>query len=56
MNPVQTKNPAQTKPAKTAAPKSPAPQKGHARRASDKLKPVMNRILSAESITKTLLT
>ena len=54
MNPVQTKNPAQTKPAKTAASQSPAPQKGLARRASDKLKPVMNRILSAESITKTL--
>ncbi len=54
MNPVQTKNPAQTKPAKTAAPKSPAPQKGLARRASDKLKPLINRILSAESITKTL--
>ena len=54
MNPVQTKNPAQTKPAKTADSQSPAPQKGLARRASDKLKPVMNRILSAESITKTL--
>ena len=46
-------NPVQSKPAKTAA-KSSSPQKGPNRRASDKLKPVVNRILSAESITKTL--
>jgi type II secretory ATPase GspE/PulE/Tfp pilus assembly ATPase PilB-like protein/GAF domain-containing protein len=54
MNPVQTKNLAQTKPAKAAAPESPTPKREPARRASDKLKPLVNRILSAESVTKTL--
>jgi type II secretory ATPase GspE/PulE/Tfp pilus assembly ATPase PilB-like protein len=56
MNPVQakpaksTKSPAQAKPASS----SPAPSKAQGRRASDRLKPVVNRILSAESVTKTL--
>jgi len=39
---------------KAAVSPSPNPQKVPARRASDKLKPLVNRILSAESITKTL--
>ncbi|NIQ02428.1 MAG: hypothetical protein GWM98_20255, partial [Nitrospinaceae bacterium] len=51
MNPVKT-TPAAA-PAKSAA-KAPAPDKKMTRRASDKLKPVINRILSADSITKTL--
>jgi len=32
----------------------PTPSRGSARRSSDRLKPIVNRILSAESITKTL--
>jgi GAF domain-containing protein len=46
----------ETKPAKakTTVARSPNPQKNQERRASDKLKPIVNRILSAESITKTL--
>ena len=58
MNPVQAKpttKPAANPSAKTAPSKpAAAPQKTPSRRATDKLKPLINRILSAESITKTL--
>jgi len=51
MNPVQVK-PAKSSQSPAAQPSTPTKMQG--RRASDKLKPVVNRILSAESVTKTL--
>jgi type II secretory ATPase GspE/PulE/Tfp pilus assembly ATPase PilB-like protein/GAF domain-containing protein len=57
MNPVQTKPAKSTKsPAKSAKPttQTPTVTKAPGRRLSDKLKPLVNRILSSESITKTL--
>ena len=54
MNPVQAKPAKSTKSPNTAKPAKPAAPKVQGRRASDKLQPVVNRVLSAESITQTL--